>query len=203
MHQLETTLTDLRTANASLAQRATDAERDRALFLDLYNKASSHASSLSSANASLTSQLSVARSQLSDGLAMIKRTFQSRIEVLETENKRLRKTADILARRDALSGEGEKGDEVRKRANEAQELKAENMRLREELERLRVDYERLEGVLEQFGEGELEGLGEVEEELRERAGVEVGGSTLGHGARPTLVQTRTPTGPIVTVEEVS
>ncbi len=145
---------------------------------------------------------------------MIKRTFQSRVASLETENKRLRKTADILSRRDVKSV-GDEGDEIRRRANEAQELRAENVRLREELERLRVDYERLEGVLEQFGEGELEGLGEVEEELeglgeveegleglgeveeelRERAGVEVD--------RPALVQTRTPTGPVVTVEEVS
>lgn len=186
----EVALEQLRATNEVLQRRKADAERDRELFRDMYSKASAHVSEVAKENEELLERATLAEGQVRDGLAMTKKTYEERVARLQGEVARLQGLNTILTARDVKM----QGDELRRWAAEGVELKEENQRLRAELAELRMDYDRMEGLLEQLGEGELEALGEQEEELRDKAGVYV--------PQTPVDETPTPFGPIVTVEEV-
>ena len=152
----------LRTTNEDLQRRKADAERDRELFRDLYNKASAHASDVTKENGELLDRATLAEGQVREGLVMIRETYETRVRKLEAEIKRLAGLNAIITARDAKM----QGDDIRRRAAEEQGLREDNKRLRAELAQLRMDYTKMERVLEQLGEQELEELKEEEEELK-------------------------------------
>lgn len=133
-------LDQLRTTNASLLALKSSAESDRELFHDLYNKASAHASSVSAENNALVERVSIVESRLSDGLTMVKATYEARVERLEEEVQRLKGINQVLGERD----EKMEGDDVRKARATVEELRGENQKMRAEMAQLRLDYHRLQ-----------------------------------------------------------
>ncbi|PSS37800.1 hypothetical protein PHLCEN_2v367 [Hermanssonia centrifuga] len=160
----EIKLEQLRATNEELQWRKADAEKDRELFRDLYNKASSYATQVTKENDELHSRVSLAETQVRDGLAMIRATYDARIRKLEGSVARLEGLNALLTAKDLKT----QGDAVRRRAAEETELRGDNQRLRAELAELRLDYGRMERLLEQLGEQELEELSEQEEEVKHR-----------------------------------
>lgn len=154
---LELALIQLRGSNAELQRRKDDAEKDRELFRDLYSKASAHASEVTKENNALSERVSVAEGQVRDGLAMARSTYTAHVSALEDELVRVRGLNAVLTARDIKM----QGDDVRRRAGEEADLRAENQRLRAQLAELRLDYHRMERLVEQLGTRELE---EVEEQ---------------------------------------
>ena len=150
-------LAQLRASNAELQRCRADAEKDRELFRDLYNKASAHASEVTKENNSLSERVSIAEGQVKDGLAMVRSTYTAHVRALEDELVRVRGLNEVLTARDVKM----QGDELRKRAGEEADLRTENQRLRAQLAELRLDYHRMERLVEQLGTRELE---EVEAE---------------------------------------
>lgn len=169
---LEAALEQLRATNELLQRRKVDAERDRELFRDLYNKASSHASEVSKENEELQERVTIAEGQVKDGIAMIRKTYEERVANLVAENSRLKKTNAIMLKKEVMTD----GADIRRRAAEGEELMGENQKLRAELAQLRMDYNRMERLVEQLGQGELEQLSEQEEISRDTAGVAVSSS---------------------------
>ena len=160
---LEAVVSNLRSANEELQRRRADAEKDRELFRDLYNKASLHASEVSKENNELLERVSIAETQVREGLTMIRQTYDVRVRTLEEEVERLRGLHAVLAVRDAKM----QGDDIRRRAAEEGDLRVENQRLRAELAQLRLDYHRMERVVEQLGVQEMEEFEEEEPALHE------------------------------------
>jgi len=203
----EVTLDTLRATNAELQRRKTDAERDRDLFRELYNKASVYASEVSKENDSLLERVSIAESQAKDGVQMVRTTYEARISTLQTELTRARKMGAIMAARDTKMA----GEEIRRRAAEGLELKEENEKLRDELKELKEAQERLLLALDDFWQGDKENgdyRDEDDEDSEEDvvqnneqggAGAFTGGVSV--SARVDLVDEQTRT--VVTVEEVS
>ena len=169
---LEAALEQLRATNELLQRRKADAERDRELFRDLYNKASSHASEVSKENEELQERVTIAEGQVKDGIAMIRKTYEERVANLVAENCRLRNTNAIMLKKEVMTD----GADIRRRAAEGEELMGENQKLRAELAQLRMDYHRMERLVEQLGQGESEPLSEQEEMLRDTAGVAMSSS---------------------------
>lgn len=165
----EVSLSQLRATNEELQRRKADAERDRELFRDLYNKASAHASQVSKENDELLERVDLAEGQVRDGLMMMKKTYDERVSRLESEVTQLKALNAILTAKDVRT----QGDVIRRKAALEQELQEENQSLRAELAELRMDYNRMESILEQLGEQEMEDVAEQEEELMERTGVYV------------------------------
>ncbi|KAF7794623.1 hypothetical protein EIP86_005759 [Pleurotus ostreatoroseus] len=153
----ELELAQLRASNAELQRCKADAEKDRELFRDLYNKASAHASEVTKENNTLSERVSLAEGQVKDGLAMVRSTYTARVRALEDELIRVRGLNEVLTARDVKM----QGDDIRRRAGEEADLRTENQRLRAQLAELRLDYHRMERLVEQLGTRELE---EVEAE---------------------------------------
>jgi ABC-type Na+ efflux pump permease subunit len=160
----EITIAQLRTANEELQRRKADAEKDRELFRDLYNRASAHASDVSKENAELLERTTLAESRVRDGLTMIRQTYEGRVLKLQDEVDRLTKLNAILTVKDLKTN----ADDVRRRAAEEVNLRADNQRLRAELAELRLDYDRMEMLLGQLGEEELSELREEEEVIKHK-----------------------------------
>lgn len=158
----ELTLQQLRATNEELQRRRLDAERDRELFRDLYNKASAHASEVAKENTELLERSQVAEGRLKDGLAMVRGTYEERVRKLQEEVEQLTGLNAILIAKDVKTN----GDDIRRRAAEEENLRVENQKFRAELAELRLDYRRMERLLEQLGEKELEQLSEQEEEIK-------------------------------------
>lgn len=146
-------LESLRAENEELQRRKTDAEKDRELFRELYNKASLHASSVTKENNELQERVSIAEGQVRDGLAMIRQTYEVQVKALKDEVARLQGLNAILNARDLKM----QGDDIRRRAGEEADLKVENQRLRAQFAEMRLDYHRMERLLEQVGTHELGG----------------------------------------------
>ncbi|KIP02351.1 hypothetical protein PHLGIDRAFT_130780 [Phlebiopsis gigantea 11061_1 CR5-6] len=159
----EAALKHLRAANEDLQRRKVDAEKDRELFRDLYNKASAHASEVTKENNELIERAALAEGQVKEGIVMIRETYEVRVRKQAEEIKRLEGLNSILTARDTQT----KGDDIRRRAAEEEGLRDDNQRLRAELAQLRMDYNRMERVLEQLGEQELEDPSEEEEDIKQ------------------------------------
>ena len=160
----EITISQLRATNDELQRRKADAEKDRELFREMYNRASAHASEVSKENGELLERATLAESQVREGLSMMRQTYDGRIRRLQDEVDRLTKLNAILTAKDVKTN----GDDIRRRAAEEVNLRADNQRLRAELAELRLDYTRMERLLEQLGEKELESLSEQEEEIKHK-----------------------------------
>ena len=159
----QTKFEQLRVANEVLQRQKADAEKDRELFRDMYNKASAHAGEVIRENNVLEERATIAEGQVHDGIAMVKSTYEVRIRRLEEEVKKWKGMYQLLVIKDQRTN----SEEIRRRAALEGELELENAKLKEELELLREDYEKMEKVLEQLGEQELEQLGEQEQEHKQ------------------------------------
>lgn len=136
---LAMTIEHLRTTNDELQRKRTDAEKDRDLFRDLYNKASTHASEVSKENNALLDRAMLAEGQLRDGLEMVKGMYEDRIQKLEKEVDHWKDLCQVLTTRDARTN-----DELRRRAALEPELRHQNEQLRSDIEILAHDYEPLD-----------------------------------------------------------
>ncbi|EKM52652.1 uncharacterized protein PHACADRAFT_261224 [Phanerochaete carnosa HHB-10118-sp] len=160
----EVALQQLRITNEELQRRRLDAEKDRELFRELYNKASAHASEVAKENSELLERAQLAEGRLRDGLAMVRGTYEERVRALQGEVEQLTGLNAILVAKDIKTN----GDEIRRRAAEEENLRVDNQKLRAEIAELRLDYRRMERLLEQLGEKELEQLTEQEEEIKQK-----------------------------------
>lgn len=110
-----------------------DAEKDRDMFREYYEKASSHVSEMKAKDSTLEEELSVAKSQLSDGLSLLKGMYEERIKHTQAEAERWKSLCKILTEKDERTS-----DEVRRRAAEAPELRTEVERLKLEVAELQA-----------------------------------------------------------------
>lgn len=138
----QTTLDQIRLANAQLQRRLADAEKDRELFRDLYAKASSHTGDITRENAELLERATLAEGQVRDGLRIVEGNCAERVRVLEMEVVRWKTTCELLSEKDRRTD-----DEVRRRAALEPELRAENGQLRERLDAITLDYQNMEKTL--------------------------------------------------------
>jgi len=157
------TLDQLKATNEELQRRRVDAEKDKELFRELYGKASAHVSEVSKENSELLERVATLETQVTDGLTMIRHTYEEHVRKLQEEVTKWKGLHDILSARDEKTN----GEELRRRAAMERELRDQNQRLMHDLDLLRVDYERMESVFEQFGEQELHQLPEQEEDIKQ------------------------------------
>ena len=110
-----------------------DAEKDRDMFREYYGKASAHVSEMKAKDSALEEELTVAKSQLSEGLSLLKGMYEERIKRTQVEVEKWKSLCKLLTEKDERTN-----DEVRRRAAEAPELQEEVERLRLELAELRA-----------------------------------------------------------------
>lgn len=92
----ELTVQQLRATADELQRRKADAEKDRELFRELYNKASAHAGDVSRENDALLERAARAEGQVRDGLAMVRETYEAHVRRLEDKLAKLRGLNAIL-----------------------------------------------------------------------------------------------------------
>lgn len=178
----EITLEQLRRTNEELQRRKVDAEKDREFFRDLYNTASSHVSEVAKENSSLQERVERLETQLREGLAMVRSTYESQIKELEGERERWKALYEILQVRDRKTN----GDEIRRKAACEGELRRENQSLKLQLQILREDYENMEAAFDRLDEKELQTLNEQEETFKSTIDEEpTSASTAMHFGFPT------------------
>lgn len=148
---MQVMMEQLRLVNEELQHKKLDAEKDRDFFKDQYSKASAHVSEVSRENNELLERAALAEGQIHNGLAMIKATYEERINRLEAEVLKWKGLCQVLTSRDSRVD-----DDVRRRAAVEPELREENARLREKLTKLSQDYHKMESVLEELAEQERE-----------------------------------------------
>ena len=110
-----------------------DVEKDRDMFREYYGKASAHVSEMRAKEGALEEELSVAKSQLSEGLALLRGMYEERVKRTQAEVEKWKSLCKILTEKDELTT-----DDVRRRAAEAPELREEVERLRLEVAELRA-----------------------------------------------------------------
>ncbi|KAF8960771.1 hypothetical protein BDZ97DRAFT_1281923 [Flammula alnicola] len=97
-----------------------DAEKDREFFREQYAKASGYVSSVRDENKDLEKRVKIAEDQTQSGLSLVKATFELRVKTLEDDLKAWRKMAEFLIEKDRRSN----NDDIRRRAAEEPELRA-------------------------------------------------------------------------------
>lgn len=134
-----------------LQRRKADAESDRDLFKDLYDKASAHASEVGARKTQLERELGVASSQVTDGLTMVKRMYEGRTQKLQEEVERWKGLCKVLSDKDERTN-----DEIRRRAAQEPRLREENAALRDEVEELKEEVRRLQNTIQRLADVESE-----------------------------------------------
>ncbi|KDQ55532.1 hypothetical protein JAAARDRAFT_37546 [Jaapia argillacea MUCL 33604] len=124
-----------------------EAEKDREIFREQYTLASSFVSSTQNENVDLSKRVQIAESQVTDGLVMIRSTYQARITKLEEEVKKGKDAIRLLSERERRLVL----EDVARKAGE--------------WEAMRIEVERLEEIVKELEE-EIAGLGEKVEEER-------------------------------------
>ncbi|KZT75049.1 hypothetical protein DAEQUDRAFT_720259 [Daedalea quercina L-15889] len=110
-----------------------ESDLDRDLFREYYGKASSHAMEMKAKKEELEVELSVAQSQLSEGLSLIKGMYEERIKRIQEEADKWKSLCEVLAEKDERTN-----DDIRRRAAEEPELREEVRRLQMEVAELRA-----------------------------------------------------------------
>ncbi|KAI0652056.1 hypothetical protein C8Q79DRAFT_1005287 [Trametes meyenii] len=118
------------------------AESDRDLFKNLYSEASTHAARLAKENAELEERAARAESQVRDGLAMVRGTFEAQAAKLRGEVEKWQGLCKVLQEKDKRTD-----DEVRRRAALEPQLREENERLLREAEIVRSDMEKMADII--------------------------------------------------------
>jgi chromosome segregation ATPase len=114
-----------------------------------YQEASAFVTSTQSELIALRESEAIARSQATDGVALVSGALQSRIAVLEAEVKRLEATVKLLERKDELTG-----DDTREKVMRVMELEEEVGRWRRRAGNAEREVERMKDVLETLEDGE-------------------------------------------------
>jgi DNA repair exonuclease SbcCD ATPase subunit len=133
------------------------AEADRDFFREQYAQASGYVSSVRVENQQLEMRAAIAEKQATDGVGMIRNTFQERLRNLEGEIRKYKNLAALLTEKDKRTG-----DELRRRAGEEPELRLRCGKLEDKTQRLIAEKAVLESRLED-AEGEHRAL---EQKLR-------------------------------------
>lgn len=148
------------------AQALTDVE----FFREQYQKASTFASSTRSENEELLARATLAESQSVHGIAIIRATFEARVDKLEAEVRKYKALSEMLTERARRTD-----DDVRYRAAIAPELER-------EYQRLHRQYEERECELDEIKD-ELRAEKKVNTRLRRRAArLEVEGQANGRNS---------------------
>ncbi|CAK5274131.1 unnamed protein product [Mycena citricolor] len=120
----ESLIAERQLKDAAIAERDTlqsklaDAEKQVELFREYYGKASEFGSEKSKENKALQEQLTMAESAKTQGVALVRATFEKRIEQLQTDANSWRNQADFLRQQAIRTND----DGLRRRAAEYPEL---------------------------------------------------------------------------------
>jgi hypothetical protein len=121
--------TTLQSETDALRADKTHALTDVEFFREQYQKASAFASSTRSENEELLARATLAESQTVNGIAMIRATFEARVDRLDAEVRKYKTLSEMLTERARRTD-----DDVRYRAAIAPELEREYQRLLRQLE---------------------------------------------------------------------
>lgn len=149
-----TTRTLLEAQVDSLTQSKERAETDSNFFREQYAQASGFVGSIRSENAELEKRALVAEGQAKDGVAMIRATYEGKVKGLQGEIAQWKGLASLLQEKDRRTG-----DDIRKKAAQEPELRAQVADLVDELERLEVVVDELSRdrtILKRRSENSLE-----------------------------------------------
>ncbi|KAJ4474241.1 hypothetical protein J3R30DRAFT_3506989 [Lentinula aciculospora] len=137
----------------------TSLQSDVTFFRAQYTTASTYSSQTHLENTSLLHRIGILESQSTQGLSLIKTTYEERLKGSEESCKMFSTMVDFLIKKDkAMDGDG-----VRERAGREPEVRRRCRQLEEEVKRLKGELERLEGELE-LGELRVESLEREKEE---------------------------------------
>ncbi|KAL0069357.1 hypothetical protein AAF712_003722 [Marasmius tenuissimus] len=101
-------------------------EKDRDFFREEWSKASGHVTLVSAENAELKQRAQIAETRATDGLAMVRATFEARVKFLEGNAKEAQRLANFVMEKDQRTN-----DVIRSRAAQYPELKRELDELKE------------------------------------------------------------------------
>ncbi|KAE9392618.1 hypothetical protein BT96DRAFT_769363, partial [Gymnopus androsaceus JB14] len=118
------------------------AEKDRDFLRQQYNTADGYASEVRKENIDLLKRAEIAERQASEGVALVKATFEEKLRVSEKQCEAFSRITEFMIKKDTAT------DGVRQQAAEAPELKARCIELEKELALVREDIERLETEME-------------------------------------------------------
>ena len=144
------------------SQKSTQSDLD--FFREQYGQASSFVSSVRKENVELEERARIAEEQAKSGVELVKATFVQRVQWLEDDARTWRTTAQHLIEMDRRT----KGEDLRKRAGEAPELRKECENLEEKNEVLTERIEELEDELDARIRDEQTKRAEEEEHLQAR-----------------------------------
>lgn len=128
----ESSIGDLERSNASL-------KSDVTMFQEQYRQASDFVSTLQAENRDLDTRVSIAESQVRNGLAMTRGFFDERVRRLEADVTRYKGLCELLQERDSRTN-----DDVRRKAAEAEEVSARARKLLVENDKMEMYVEQLE-----------------------------------------------------------
>jgi hypothetical protein len=134
----------LLTSIEALKRSKQSAQSDADFFRDQYGQASVFVSSVRKENVELEERARIAEEQAKTGVELVKATFTQRVQWLENDARMWRCTAQHLMEMDKRT----KGEELRKRAGEAPELRKKCDDLEEKNEVLGERLEELEDELD-------------------------------------------------------
>ncbi|KAF8066607.1 hypothetical protein FPV67DRAFT_1397658, partial [Lyophyllum atratum] len=112
---------------ADLTQAKQNAVKETDFFREQYAKASGFVTSVREENNELEKQAQIAKDQAMTGVEMIKATFTARVKTLEEDIKAWRQIATFMMEKDVRTN-----DDIRRRAAEEPELRAQCEALEEE-----------------------------------------------------------------------
>jgi hypothetical protein len=141
---LEQELTEVRQTLIKEKAAKQSAQSDCDFFRDQYGRASAFVSSVRKENVELEERARIAEEQAKTGVELVKATFTQRVAWLEDDARTWRWTAQHLMEMDKRT----KGEELRKRAGEAPELRKKCDDLEEKNEMLSERLEELEDELD-------------------------------------------------------
>ncbi|KAL6310154.1 hypothetical protein BKA93DRAFT_821209 [Sparassis latifolia] len=152
LSELQPLITSLKTENAILvkkveaSQRAkADAEELRDLFQKQYNMASSYTSDVDAKNKELELELNISKSQVLDGLAMVKGLYIEQIKKLQEELDKWKGRSKIVMEKDERTN-----DKIRRQAALEPQLREENEQLKIALEKAKASCRDVQEALRQL-----------------------------------------------------
>ncbi|KAK1230159.1 hypothetical protein PQX77_006753 [Marasmius sp. AFHP31] len=121
-----TAIEELKAAVQKAAADKTSLEKDRDFFREEWSKASGHVTLVSAENAELKQRAQIAETRATDGLAMVRATFEARVKFLEGNAKEAQRLANFVMEKDQRTN-----DAIRSRAAQYPELKRQLDELKE------------------------------------------------------------------------
>jgi chromosome segregation ATPase len=138
-HQLEelrTALTEANAAKEAAVQTQVALEKDKEIILEQYRKASEFAMSIQKEKVEAEQRAEIAETQVKEAVPLIKRTYETRVQVLEAEARKWQQVSRFTVEREMRTN-----DEIRRRAAEEPELRRKIEELKAELENADLQWE--------------------------------------------------------------